>query len=221
MFVQTYDQRTTSLDDPADGILIKESLAGEQKAFECLVSRYEKPLFNFICHFFADNSEKAGDTLQDVFLKLYVSLPTLHTDQPLKPWLFQVARHRCLDELRRKHSIPFSQLEAPDEEDDTSPVMILPDPDPLPQEMVEYHELQQLLRRAIDELPPKFRQVVLLRYTGQFTFVEIGTILTMPQATAKTYFQRARPLLRRVLSAYRGQDEKVSDGMKQDTHLRG
>jgi RNA polymerase sigma-70 factor, ECF subfamily len=199
MSVQTLDKRATSLNDLADGKLVKETLAGEHKAFECLVLRYEKPLFNFICHFLG-NYDWACDVLQDVFLKFYISLPTLHTDQSLKPWLFQVARNRCLDELRRKHPMSFSQLEVPDEEEEISPVMILPDPDPLPQEIAEHHELQQILRQAIDELPLKFRQVVLLRYIGRFTFVEIGTILTMPQATAKTYFQRARPLLRRALS---------------------
>jgi RNA polymerase sigma-70 factor (ECF subfamily) len=50
-------------------------------------------------------------------------------------------------------------------------------------------------------LPPKFRSVVLLRYAGQLSFSEIGKTLSMPEATAKTYFQRARPLLRAALSA--------------------
>src|SRR5947209_2091375 len=91
----------TSLSEMTDGMLVKLILAGEEQAFEPLIRRYEKPLFNFICHFLS-NYDLACDTLQDVFVKLYLSLPKLRTDQPLKPWLFQVARNCCLDELRRK-----------------------------------------------------------------------------------------------------------------------
>lgn len=203
------DEYNTPLSEMADGALVELLLAGEGGAFESLVSRYQKPLFNFICHFLG-NYDLACDILQDVFIKLYVSLPTLRTDQALKPWLFQVARNCCLDELRRKRPIAFSQLEVIEEEDEMSPIAILPDTNPLPEEIAEHHELQQIIRKAIDELPLKFRQVVLLRYTARFSFVEISTILNMPQATAKTYFQRARPLLRKALSSIRVQREKTT-----------
>jgi RNA polymerase sigma factor (sigma-70 family) len=196
------------LSEMTDGELIKLVLAGEHTAFEPLVSRYQRPLLNFICHFLG-NYDVACDILQDVFVKLYIAIPTLRTHEPLKPWLFQVARNSCLDELRRKRAIAFSQLEVTDGEDDLSPMAILPDTDPLPEEVAELHELQFVLRQAIDELPLKFRQVVLLRYIGRFSFVEISTILNMPQATAKTYFQRARPLLRKTLSSS-GQYQKMT-----------
>jgi RNA polymerase sigma-70 factor (ECF subfamily) len=148
--------------------------------------------------------------LQDVFIKFYLSLPDLRIDQPLKPWLFQVARNRCVDELRRKHPISFSQLEGSDEEDEVSPIAILPDPDPLPEDIAEHHEFQQILHQAINELPLKYRQVVLLRYSARFSFIEIGRILNMPQATAKTYFQRARPLLRQALLSLGVRRQNVS-----------
>ena len=182
----------------ADGMLVKLILAGEKSAFEPLIRRYEQSLFSFIYHLLG-NYDLACDILQDVFIKFYLSLPDLRIDQPLKPWLFQVARNRCVDELRRKHPISFSQLEGSDEEDEVSPIAILPDPDPLPEDIAEHHEFQQILHQAINELPLKYRQVVLLRYSARFSFIEIGRILNMPQATAKTYFQRARPLLRQAL----------------------
>jgi RNA polymerase sigma factor (sigma-70 family) len=183
----------------ADGVLVKQSLEGDQRAFEMLVHRYQVPLFNFICHCLGDY-DLACDVLQHVFLQLHLSLPNLRTGEPLKAWLFQVARNRCLDELRRKRSIHFSELEASNEEDDLSPLAIIPDTHPQPDEMAEHHDLQAALRQAIDALPPKFRSVVLLRYAGQLSFSEIGKTLNMPEATAKTYFQRSRPLLRAALA---------------------
>src|SRR5207253_2089300 len=184
----------------ADGVLAKQSLAGDQQAFESLVKRYSGSLFNFICRFLGDY-DQASDVLQQVFLQLYISMPTLRTGEPLKAWLFQVARNRCLDELRRKKAIHFSELEAANDEDDLSPLAIMPDTQPLPEEIAERRDLQQSLQRAIQGLPPKLLSVVLLRYAGPLSFSEIGKTLNMPEATAKTYFQRARPLLRAALTA--------------------
>lgn len=182
----------------SDGILAQQSLQGDQDAFEQLVRRYSNALFDYICRFLHDY-DAASDIVQQVFLQLYLSLPKLRTAEPLKGWLFRVAHNRCLDELRRKRVIHFSELQMSSEEDDLSPLDIIPDHRPLPEEVVERHDVQMALQEAITGLPPKFRAVVLLRYTAQLSFAEIGHTLQMPEATAKTYFQRAKPLLRTML----------------------
>ncbi|WP_069802971.1 RNA polymerase sigma factor [Thermogemmatispora onikobensis] len=185
----------------SDGHLARRALEGDEKAFEALVQRYSGPLFSFICHFLGDY-DQACDILQQVLLQLYLSLPGLHLGVPLKPWLFQVARNRCLDELRRKRAVTFSELESGGEEGEELPVAVesIADGRPLPEELAERHDLQRLLLEAIHSLPPRFRAVVLLRYTAQLSFAEIGQALSMPEATAKTYFQRSKPLLRASLS---------------------
>jgi len=198
--MQTRERTRIQTSEMSDGILAQRSIAGDQRAFEILVQRYSTPLFNFICRFLADY-DQACDILQQVYLQLYISLPNLRTSDPLKAWLFQVARNRCLDELRRKHAIHFSELEPVNDDDELSPLATMPDTDPLPEELAERRDLQQCLQKAIQTLPPKFRSVVLLRYAGQLSFSEIGQTLDMPEATAKTYFQRAKPLLRAALTA--------------------
>ena len=194
----------TSVDMTAlsDAYLAQQTLAGDQRAFEILVRRYSTPLFNFICHFLGDY-DQACDVLQQVFMRFFTSLPKLGTGEPFKPWLFQVARNCCVDELRRRrrYAIQFSQLELENDEIDISFLNEIPDAGPLPEELAERHDLQQTLRRAIEALPPKFRAVVLLRYTSQLGFAEIGRTLNMPEATAKTYFHRAKVLLRKILSS--------------------
>jgi len=181
-----------------DGVLAQQTLEGDQRAFETLVQRYSTPVFNFIYRFLGDY-DQACDILQQVFLQLYLSLSTLRTGEPLKPWLFQVPRNRCLDELRRRHAIHFSELEAVNDDEELSPLAAIPDNGPLPEELAEQSDLQQHLHNAIQTLPIKFRSVVLLRYAAQLSFSEIGQALNMPEATAKTYFQRAKPLLRTAL----------------------
>ena len=201
-------QETTKMQtiDTSDGVLAQQTLAGDPYAFEDLVKRYSTPLFNFIYRFLGDY-DQACDILQHVFIQLHGSLNTLRTDKPLKAWLFQVARNRCLDELRRKRVIHFSELESVNDDEELSPLAAIPDNGPLPEELAEQSDLQYRLQNAIQTLPIKFRSVVLLRYAGQLSFSEIGQTLNMPEATAKTYFQRAKPLLRTALM---NQDQLVA-----------
>src|SRR5271165_3452257 len=148
---QTKTSKTTKPQnyDITDGMLVQQALAGDQGAFESLVCRYNTAIFNFICHCLGDY-DLACDVSQQVFLQLYISMPTLRTGEPLKAWLFQVARNRCLDELRRKKAVHFSELEGINDEDDLSPLDIMPDPHPLPDVIAERHDLQHTLRQAID-----------------------------------------------------------------------
>ena len=188
-----------------DGALVGQALAGDERAFETLVHRYDASLFACIYRYMWDY-DQACDVLQDVWLQLYRSLPTLHTGEPLKSWLFRVARNRCLDALRRRRRkcvLYFSELEREADEEERSPLASLPDFHPLPEELAEYHDLQHALQQAIQALPPKFRTVVLLRYGSQLSFAEIGRVLQMPVATVKSFFYRARPRLAALLTAQR------------------
>ncbi len=186
-----------------DGVLVGQARAGDQRAFEFLVSRYHRPLASYIRGFLKD-SEQVYDVLQHVYLQLYVSLPILLTHVSLKAWLFRVARNRCLDELRRRRrraEIPFSTLVWDYGEEDLSPIEAIPDPDPLPEEVAEWIDLYCTLQEAIASLPPKFRPIVHLRCFRQLTFSEIGRMLKMPESTVKTYFYRSLPRLHRALAS--------------------
>ncbi len=194
-------ERTPAL-DMTDTVLAQQVLNGDQEAFALLVQRYTTPLYHFICRFLGD-SDLAYDVLQEVFLRFYTLLPTLKTNEPFKSWLFHVAHNFCVDELRRRRraALCFSQLEVEDSEGELMYLYDIPDPEPLPEEVVERHDLQVLLQEAIQTLPSRFRSVVILRYASQLSFSEIGQILSMPEARAKTYFHRAKVRLRKVLLA--------------------
>jgi RNA polymerase sigma factor (sigma-70 family) len=186
-----------------DGVLVERALAGNQRAFEILVSRYHRPLVSYIRGIIKD-SEQVYDVLQHVFLKLYVSLPMLLTNVSLKAWLFQVARNRCVDELRRRRrqaEIPFSTFEWKYREEELSPLESIPDPEPLPEEVAERIDLQSSLQRALFSLPPKLRSIVYLHSFRRLSFSEIGRMLNMPEPTVKTYFYRSLLRLRTTLAS--------------------
>jgi len=186
-----------------DGVLVEQALAGDQCAFENLIHRYHRPLLIFVGGFLKDG-DQVYDVLQHVFLKLYVSLPILLTNVSLKAWLFQVARNRCVDELRRRRrqaEIPFSTFEWKYREEELSPLESIPDPEPLPEEVAERIDLQSSLQRAIFTLPPKLRSIVYLHSFRRLSFAEIGQMLKMPEPTVKTYFYRSLLSLRRALAS--------------------
>jgi len=179
----------------SDNELVQQALAGDEDAFDILVERYNTMLTIWVYRFLR-NRHQVEDVLQYVYLQLFLSLATLHTDKSLKPWLFRVAHNRCIDELRRIRPIYFSELKIrEDVEDEFVPFELIPDPTSLPEEIAEQHEQQQHILRAIRALPSRLRPVVFLRYASQKSFAEIGQILNISEATAKTYFHRAKPFL--------------------------
>ncbi len=110
--------------EETDGVLVGQALAGDERAFESLVHRYDASLFACIYRYMGDY-DQACDVLQDVWLQLSRSLPTLRTGEPLGPWLFRVAQNRCLDALRRRrrrYTLYFSELEREADEEERLPL---------------------------------------------------------------------------------------------------
>ncbi len=165
--MQTQEDRYSENPETADSVLVQQALSGDQEAFEALVSRYKKLLFGLIHHYVGEYHE-AEDILQQVWLQLYLSLATLRPSMQIKPWLFTVARNRCLDFLRHKHVLSKRLL----------------------------HDLQHEIQHAIQALPHTYRPVVWLFYRSQLNYAEIGRILDIPGSTVKTHFNRAKPFLR-------------------------
>ena len=196
--MQTQFMANKQSSELTDDVLVHQAYLGDQAAFEMLVNRYSALLLRLIFRLVRDE-HLAHDVLQHVFLQLYRSLPELRTGGTLKGWLCQVARHRCIDELRREQPLFFSEIAMVSDGIEYSPLFMLPDPDRQPEEEVELRELRKLLTDAIERLPSRYRTVVQLRYATQLSFREIGQALSIPAATAKTYFYRAKEPLRALL----------------------
>jgi RNA polymerase sigma-70 factor (ECF subfamily) len=175
--------------------LVRRFREGDVLAFEAILEKYSQPIHNFTLRMLG-NRDDAEDATQQTFIQAYESLPGARPEAPLRPWLYQVARHKAIDLIRRRRSVALSTLER---EDDDHPSFDITDDEPLPDAVYEHAELQQFLQEAILTLPVRTREVVVMRYVGELTFAEIGQSLGIPENTAKTLFQRAKPLLRGYL----------------------
>jgi len=180
-----------------DEQLATSYLEGERSCFDELVRRYSGPIYAFILRM-VGRPEDADDLTQDVFVQLLRSLPSARPELPLRPWVYVIARNKCLDHLKRKKALNFSALATP-EGDDLAEERFA-DAEPLPEELAERQDLREILQDAISQLPPRYRTVVALRYSSDLTFAEIGEVLGMPENTAKTHFQRAKAMLRASLA---------------------
>ena len=171
---------------------------GERVCFDELVRRYSASIYAFALRM-VGRPEDAEDLTQDVFVQLLRSLPSARADLPLRPWIYVIARNKCLDHLKRRRAAAFSEVADGVEGGE----MDVADAAPLPDELVERADVQQMLQRAIAGLPERYRAVVALRYATDLTFAEMGQVLGLPENTVKTHFQRAKALLRAALVSVR------------------
>src|SRR5438874_6232009 len=134
----------------SDEELAKQFIAGDVSAFEQLVTRYSKPVYNFALNFLGDPDE-ADEAAQLTFVQIYQSLPRARLDAPLKPWIYQIVRNKCIDLwLARKGKLRLSAREEATGDEASDPQDVDPaDPLPLPDEIVERKDLQRILRQAI------------------------------------------------------------------------
>ncbi len=183
----------------ADEDLAARFAAGDTAAFETLVNRYAKPVFNFALSFLGDGDD-ADEAAQLVFLQMYQSLARARLDSPLKPWIYQIARNKCIDLWRKRRTISLSHDDPDDDSEGEGGERDVADPAPLPEEIAERADLQAVLRRTINALPVNYRIAVTLRYVNELSFAEIAKAMGVPENTAKTYFQRAKKLLREQLA---------------------
>jgi len=198
--MQVLEYQCKEQQEVSDRKLVEQAISGHQASFETLIDRYRSSLTYLISHYLP--GDEASDILQQVFVKLYISLPTITVKESIKPWLMRVALNQCLDELRtprKRKCIHFSELESNCDDEDISHLAFIPDPGPSPEEIVEQHELLHRLQSVIQVLPSKIRSAAHLRYIDQFTYREIGQQLHISEILARTYCHRAKPHLRLAL----------------------
>ena len=142
--------------------------------------------------------------LHEGFLGNVGGIVGLDEHEPIAPWLFRVARNRCIDIIRRRRTVPLQTI---DDAGETSLASDPADEAPLPEELLERADLQRVLASAIAELPPTYAEVVALRYASDRSFAEIAAILDCDEGAARVRFHRAKALLRRHLRASIGKSE--------------
>jgi RNA polymerase sigma-70 factor (ECF subfamily) len=167
-----------------DPDLIARTKRGKVEAYNILVSRWEKRIFNYLLRL-VGNREDAMDLSQEVFLKAYQNLGKLQDASRFGPWLFRIAHNEAFSHLRRKR--PETEFG-----DGPAGVMARPRLEPL--------ELTLAVRHALGRLSDDQREAIVLKIYQGFKFEEMAEVLDCPVSTVKSRVYAALDVLKETLA---------------------
>jgi RNA polymerase sigma-70 factor, ECF subfamily len=181
--------------------MIQRCLAGDQDAWVQIVRQHWRKVFN-IAYKFTGKHDEAEDLTQDVFLKIFKSLDTFDRRANFQTWLVSVSRNLCIDHYRsvRKERETIDR--------DVDPGDLTPAaPTTSPIAALEQRDRVNLLKKAMDHLPPTLRSAVLLRDIQELSYQEIADRLHLPEGTVKSRINRGRTELARQIRRLRDELE--------------
>jgi len=176
--------------------LIQRSRGGDVAAFNVLVERYQRGLYN-LCLRMLGSAAAAEDATQDAFIAAFRRLASFRGGS-FRAWLYRIAANTCYDELRRRRARPTLSLDATVAEGGLAEMA---GRGPSPARQVERQETVAAIQRALDALPPDQRLAVILCDVQGMDYAEISAVTGAPLGTVKSRIARARLRLRDLLQA--------------------
>lgn len=184
---------STSPETATTDRLIDACLRGDQQAWNAIVQRYRRKVFN-VAYTFVGRHEEAEDLTQEIFLKVFKALNAFDRRANFQTWLVSVGRNLCIDHYRRVRK----ERETIDRRVDAAEVgPAAAGSDPLAR--LQRADQRDLLRRAMLRAPAVLREAVLLRDMQELTYDEIARRLALPVGTVKSRISRGRRELARQL----------------------
>lgn len=184
--------------------VIRSVLDGNINDFEQLVTAYEKNVYNLALRMVGDPDD-AADITQETFIKAYRAIGSFRGDSKFSSWLYRIASNVCLDFLRsrsRRAQVPLSF-----ENEDAEGEIELPDMSQNPEEVLMKKLSMEAVRRGMEKLPPKQRQILVLRELCGLSYAELAQTLSVEEGTVKSRIFRARKRLCAILLG----DGNISD----------
>ncbi len=172
--------------------IIERALAGEQNGYAELYDRYAASLYR-LCYSLLMNEQDAEDVLQESFLYAFKNLHRFDSRKAsLKTWLYTIAVSRCRNTYRRKRFLTVDitqwlglELKAPASE--------------APEAAVIRRDANETISRALQDLSPRLREAIVLRYGQGMTYREISEVMGCPQKTAESRVRLGHQRLKQSL----------------------
>jgi len=174
------------MNDADDAHIVLRCLDGDRQAFESLVSKYQKPVFNLALRMVKDYKD-AEDITQTAFVKAFENLQSFSIRRKFFSWLYRIAINESLNFLSHR-----KRLEALGEDRVST--------DKSPEETVTEADQHDMVEHALMRLSPDYRSVVVLKHLQGLSYKEIGDILEIPEKTVKSRLFTARQQLKDLLT---------------------
>ena len=194
------------MEHSTDEKLFEDYRSGDQDAFGQLVSRYEKELYNYLVRFLRKPS-LAEEVFQETFLQVHVSAGRFQTDRRFRPWLYTIASNKARDLLRRRARRPTVHLTALD--DELGPTELwgnLVRDDTTPQDLALEKERRLAVQQAVERMPEKLKEILILAYFNQLSYREMAEALDIPLGTVKSRLHAAVAAFAKEYANIAGED---------------
>jgi RNA polymerase sigma-70 factor, ECF subfamily len=181
-------RKADSVVEVSDEELINRFQEGDVYAFDLIVRRYKDQLLNFAYRFLG-NLEEAEDVVQETFLRLYKNKKAYRQIAKFSTWLYTITSNLAKTELRkrkRRKLISISDMGYEDKEYE------IEDQGANTERDVDSSINERIIQQAIQELSPRFREVIILRDVQELSYEEVGEVLKIPLGTVKSRVNRAR-----------------------------
>jgi RNA polymerase sigma-70 factor (ECF subfamily) len=168
---------------------VRAAVGGDGRAFAGLVTRYQKMAAS-VAWRYGVRGDEVEDVVSEIFIKVYRNLGQYRPEHPFGTWLYRLAVNQVLDHGRkRRREGPRGEMP-----------LTLEDPGPGPDDCALSHERSRMVRAALDEVPPRYRNALFLVYIEGLRVEEAARTLGLPQGTIKSRLLRGREALRRILA---------------------
>jgi len=186
--------------------LLAKFKKGDQQAFELLVRKYKTTVFNTI-YSIMGNAQEADDIAQEVFLKVYTKADSFKGESSFSTWLYRITVNRCVDELRRRKNKIISYETEFNQEEKLKLKDVLASRENDITEKLRQKELQDIIQKAMNSLPEKYRIILTLKEIEGLSYKEISQIMKISLAKVKIWLFRARQKLKGKLAFLYSQGE--------------
>ncbi|MDD8018080.1 MAG: sigma-70 family RNA polymerase sigma factor [Bacteroidota bacterium] len=176
-----------------DSKLIKAAIKGNQKSYRALLKKYHDQVYNLLYRMVHEKDE-VEDLTQEAFIKAFQSLQNFNEEFAFSTWLYKIATNNCIDYIRKKKLQTFS-IDKPIESKDGDYTFEIPDSTFEPDKSMIAAQRAKALEEAVNSLPEKYRQVILMRHSEDKDYQEIADELNLPLGTVKAHIFRAREIL--------------------------
>jgi RNA polymerase sigma-70 factor (ECF subfamily) len=179
-----------------DQVLIKKTLKGEKKAFEELMRKYEKKIFSFVIRM-VRSEEVAIDLTQDFFIKIFTVLGKYNFEYKFSTWAYRICYNLVIDHIRKNQA----QVNSLDDESVSAKDMLSSE------NVIREDGFKNLSReetsiyiwKIVENIAPKFRELILLRYIQELKYEEIAEITSLPVGTIKNRIFKAKEILKQEM----------------------